>query len=301
MGHVSSGPLYLCAGLQSSGSTLLSWCFLQRRDMDGVLDSPYHTLPEIPSLDRRRLRWFKKNIAVFRATEVQGHFADFGWTVRPLLVVRDVRSVWNSLCAKHYGRNGTTAEDPPLRTRFRRFLDDWREFRAHGQPVVRFETLLENPKGELQRACEELDLDWDEAMVTWPKPASAMLDAFYGNATFHRNRRGNLFQSLGPAPLGPQTENIAPGDLRWLEHMFAEFLEAHKYGRTTASTSPKQGISCRPLEAWFPPSFKNTKRYRRLWPWEALRRWIVTRTVIRALAIRIQSRPRFPRRGAREL
>ena len=37
--------LYLCGGLQSSGSTLVSWCFLQRPDMDGVLDADSDLLP----------------------------------------------------------------------------------------------------------------------------------------------------------------------------------------------------------------------------------------------------------------
>ena len=31
--------LYLCGGLQSSGTTLVSWCFLQRADMNGALDA----------------------------------------------------------------------------------------------------------------------------------------------------------------------------------------------------------------------------------------------------------------------
>ena len=46
----SSPRLFLCAGLQCSGSTLVSWCFLQRRDMDGVLDGEYDLLPRIAPL-----------------------------------------------------------------------------------------------------------------------------------------------------------------------------------------------------------------------------------------------------------
>jgi len=30
--------MILCAGLQSGGTTLVSWTFLQRRDTNGVLD-----------------------------------------------------------------------------------------------------------------------------------------------------------------------------------------------------------------------------------------------------------------------
>ena len=41
--------LYLCAGLQSGGTTLISWCFLQRSDMDGILPTPTTTCsPIIP-------------------------------------------------------------------------------------------------------------------------------------------------------------------------------------------------------------------------------------------------------------
>ena len=50
---------------------------------------------------------------------------DEGWDVLPLLVVRDVRSVFRSLLGKDYGSNGITAEEPPLRMRLRRFEEDW--------------------------------------------------------------------------------------------------------------------------------------------------------------------------------
>ncbi len=36
---MSSRRVILCGGLQSSGSSLISWCFLQRRDTDGVFDA----------------------------------------------------------------------------------------------------------------------------------------------------------------------------------------------------------------------------------------------------------------------
>lgn len=39
--------LLLCGGLQSSGSTVISWCFLQRPDTDGFLDADNDLLPPI--------------------------------------------------------------------------------------------------------------------------------------------------------------------------------------------------------------------------------------------------------------
>src|SRR5436305_1153439 len=114
--------LYLCAGLQSSGSTLVSWCFLQRADMDGVLDARFDHLPRIPTTLNAPLAWCKFTVACFRFSEVQHYLEDEGYVVHPLLVVRDVRAVFNSLIRKVYGRNGVTADDPPLRLRLERFL-----------------------------------------------------------------------------------------------------------------------------------------------------------------------------------
>ena len=61
-------PLYLCAGLQSSGSTIVSWCFLQREDMDGVFDARNDVLPVIPEMKPPRA-WCKITISSFRSGE----------------------------------------------------------------------------------------------------------------------------------------------------------------------------------------------------------------------------------------
>ena len=58
--------------------------------------------------------------------------------------MRDVRDTWASLLVKPYGVNGFTAEDPPLRLRFRRFKEDWELFQARDWPILRYESLLEN-------------------------------------------------------------------------------------------------------------------------------------------------------------
>lgn len=41
------GVLILCGGLQSGSTTLVSYCFLQRADTDGVLDSDNNLLPAL--------------------------------------------------------------------------------------------------------------------------------------------------------------------------------------------------------------------------------------------------------------
>ena len=75
--------LYLCAGLQCSGSTLVSWCFLQRHDMDGVLDGEYDLLPRIAPNLGRPLAWCKTTISSFRLSELVSHYEDEGWAVSP--------------------------------------------------------------------------------------------------------------------------------------------------------------------------------------------------------------------------
>src|SRR3954463_1112125 len=98
--------LILCGGLQSSGTTLVSYCFLQRSDTNGVLDADNDLLPAI---DERLTRTFardKSTTGCFRLREIAQHYRDAGWDVRPILVLRDLRAVWASLRKKPYGRNG---------------------------------------------------------------------------------------------------------------------------------------------------------------------------------------------------
>src|SRR3954470_7299729 len=118
--------LILCGGLQSSGTTLVSYCFLQRADTNGVLDADNDLLPTIDEGLATPIAWYKTTVSCFRLSEIAQHYRDAGWNVRTLLMLRDLRAVWASLRNKSYGRNGITAEDPPLRLRLRRFVEDWR-------------------------------------------------------------------------------------------------------------------------------------------------------------------------------
>ena len=106
--------------MQSGGTTLVSWCFLQRKDMDGILDANNDVFADLPPSVARPFAWIKTTIGSFRVSEQIDYFRDLGWTVRPLLICRDVREAYASLRRKQYARNGTTAEDPPLRLRLRR-------------------------------------------------------------------------------------------------------------------------------------------------------------------------------------
>lgn len=75
-------------------------------------------------------------ISSFRLADMVAHYRDEGFDVRPVLVVRDVRAVFNRLLSKRYGSNGTTAEDPPPRMRLRRFKEDWLASRNNGTVIL---------------------------------------------------------------------------------------------------------------------------------------------------------------------
>jgi hypothetical protein len=250
--------LYLCGGTQSSGSTLISWCFLQRHDMDGVLDARFDHLPSVPEKLSAPLPWVKFTIACFRFGEVQSHFEDEGWTVRPLLVVRDVRSVFNSLIQKKYGRNGITADDPPIRLRLRRFLEDWLEFRDCGWPILRYEDFTSDPLKVLRDNCVRLELAWDDAMASWPKNLEQIADPGFGNETFVLSRGSSLQTTVKPSLAAVKTERIPRGDLEWMEREFAEMNRQMNYPEHVEATA---GAS---LGDRAVPRFENTRRYERL-------------------------------------
>ena len=67
------------------------------------------------------------------------------------------------------GQNGNTAEDPPLKLRYRKFLDDWLMFRDRNLPILRFESFIKDPRKELMKLTQSLELPWDDAMINWNK------------------------------------------------------------------------------------------------------------------------------------
>jgi hypothetical protein len=252
-------PLYLCAGLQSSGSTIVAWCFLQRPDMDGVLDARNDVLPEIADIRAPNV-FCKITTSSFRLTELTGHYADEGWDVRPFLVVRDVRAVFNSLLSKHYGSNGTTAEEPPLRMRLRRFKEDWLAARERGWPLIRYESLVLEPEPTLRRACADLQLPWHDEMLTWPKGREDMAAPAHGSPTFRQSRGESLHATLKPEMAQLKTANVPSDDLDWMEREFAEFNRAFDYAEHAPAS---QRIGAAATEPRCVPRFENTRRYRK--------------------------------------
>jgi len=246
-------PLYLCTGLQGSGSSLVSWCFLQRRDMNGILDAACDLVPVFPEKFDSSNLWCKMTISSFNSCELIDYFQSLGWSVRPLLVVRDVRETWAGLTDKDYGRNGTTAEDPPWRMRMIRFLSDWKTFIDRGWPIIQYEALVKDPVVTLQSACEDLDLPWDQAMIDWPKRAEQIAESEYCNATFANSRSDGLLKTIRPNLAGLIKYPIAQQDLEWLESTFAKFNQTCGYPEHRDSPSGSVETAT--------PSFSVSRRY----------------------------------------
>lgn len=262
--------LILCGGLQSGGTTLVSYCFLQRGDTDGVLDADNDLLPAIDPRLARPVAWYKTTISSFRLSEIAEHYRDAGWEVRPLLVLRDLRAVWASLVKKEYGRNGITAEDPPLRLRVRRFVNDWRHLSDAGAAMFRYEDFVAAPEATLQLACEQLHLSWDDSMLLWPKPPQQISHLHNGNESFWTTRGAGLLESLAHYQ-SPKLPRIAPADLAWLESEFATYNHANGYPLSMPNVAVANIVNGVPA-----PNFEVTRRYL----WETSRkplRWLLTR------------------------
>ncbi|HEV7819806.1 MAG TPA: sulfotransferase, partial [Burkholderiales bacterium] len=264
--------LILCGGLQSSGTTLVSYCFLQRSDTDGVLDADNDLLPALDAQLARPFAWYKTTISSFRLSEIARHFRDAGWDVRTLLVLRDLRAVWASLRKKSYGRNGITAEDPPLRLRVRRFIEDWQSAPATGTVLLRYEDFVKMPVSSLQQVCAQLGLPWDSAMLTWPKAAERIADRKNGNGSFWKSRDANLLGTLAPYRDKPIQQALPAAELDWLESEFRDFNIVCGYPLhwNTAATDGLVGA------AIHEPRFEVTRRYK----WETAQkpfRWLLAR------------------------
>jgi hypothetical protein len=231
---VSARRMILCAGLQSGGTTLVSWCFLQRRDTNGVLDMPNDVIRTSFEEVQEPTLWVKMTIGSFQWLDVYEIYRDLGWEPEPLLVVRDVRAAYSSLRRKPYGINGTTAEDPPLRMRFRRFLRDWELFRAKGWPIIKFEEFIHEPRAVLMNTCADLSFPWDEGMLSWPKRRSEITYDHSGpmksRSTFKESiKEGNLtaakLQDRGEIGI----EYLPKSELEWLGQTFTAYNDFHHY------------------------------------------------------------------------
>ncbi|HEY2945026.1 MAG TPA: hypothetical protein VGN09_21515 [Vicinamibacteria bacterium] len=240
--------MILCGGMQSGGTTLVSWCILQRRDTNGVLDMPNDIVRV--SFDRvaEPILWVKMTVGAFRWLDLLELYTDLGWRPEPLLIVRDTRMACASLTRKPYGANGTTGGDPPLRVRFRRFLSDWEVFRANGWPIVKFEDLLRDERAVLEHACRAMGLPWDEGVITWPKKLSDIAYVDGTQKTFAESlSQGSLTAALRRDRAQVTLDHVPLAELEWLDATFAAYNGYHGYPerlapRRTGSLPPSVPI-----------------------------------------------------------
>ena len=208
--------------------------------MNGVLDGDTDLIPQLPDALDAPFLWYKTTISSFTLQDQINCLADEGFKVLPLLMVRDVRVVWASLARKQYGRNGITAEDPPLRLRFRRFLNSWQAAVDQQLPIVKYETFVRQPEAELRECCEALSLPWDEGMLNWPKPATEIANMRHGNATFRNSDKRGLLAAI-KHPQGEFSGEIHEQDLEWLDEQFAEFNRSMGYPEHLGSVTRLPG------------------------------------------------------------
>lgn len=256
MSEPATQRMILCGGLQSGGTTIISYCFLQRADTNGVLDMTNSVIRTDFAEAREPILWIKMTVGAFRWLDVAELYRDLGFDPQPLLIVREPRAAFASLMGKDYGINGTTAEDPPLRMRFRRFLQDWQLFRREGWPILRYEDFVTDERGALTRTCAAIGLPWDEAMIQWPKGLTGVAYVGETNVTFARSvAAGSLPASKRSAAAAPRVHSFPPSELRWLEETFAEYNAAHGYEQSAGSNYPQIGPGEMP-----PPGFQDTSR-----------------------------------------
>lgn len=227
--------LVLCGGMQSSGSSLVSWCFLQRGDMDGVYDLHNPLIQQDFAAVRTAIAWVKMTIGAFRLDELVAFYTAQGWQVSTLLVTRGLADVLGSLRGKDYGFDGSTSDDPPLYLRARRYAADLARAREAGWVILDYEALCAAPVASLQATCAALDLPWDEAMTHWPKALEDIAYPGGGSPTLNatRGQAGALvdtvrrYEARGGASSAPVTDPV-----------IARAIAAFEHGTDTASLPP---------------------------------------------------------------
>jgi hypothetical protein len=222
-----------------------------------VFDARNDILPDIPAV-ATPLAWCKITVSSFRFSELKAHYEDEGFEVHPLLVVRDVRAVFNSIVKKHYGSNGITAEEPPLRMRLRRFKEDWELFRDRNWPAIRYETLVVEPEPTLRAACDALLIPWDEGMLTWPKQKDQIAAPRHGSPTFRQSLGSSFGETVKPSLADLKVGNVPPDDLAWIEREFAEFNRSFDYPQHAPPAGDWPGPERRAVPRW-----ENTRRHRK--------------------------------------
>jgi hypothetical protein len=209
--------IILCAGMQGGGTTFISWCFLQRSDTNGFLDMATDRIETVFDLVEEPYIWVKMTTSAFRWFEVAKFYESLGYSVQPCMVVRNPYSVYSSLTNKWYGIDGTTAEDPPIKIRFIRWLEDWKLFVANQWPIIRFESLADSPSETLQSACEQMGMSWDRNMESWPKTFEDIAYTGRPNDSFRNSdQHSGLFRGFNKDIAIPKEISLFEDEVEWI-------------------------------------------------------------------------------------
>ncbi|WP_147291825.1 hypothetical protein [Alteromonas aestuariivivens] len=176
------------------------------------------------SLAKKPVTWVKMTTISFTWQEVAEVYSLQGYQVFPLLIVRNPFDAWVSLKSKWYGLNSTTAEDPPLILRFRRFLRDWEWFVSQGHPIINFETFVANPKDALQEACKSLPIDYHEFMTEGETKLKDIAYVSESNQSFLSSLTKGVSQQIAS-----KTKSISSEEAQWLTSNFSEIITAYGY------------------------------------------------------------------------
>lgn len=179
--------LYLCGGMQSSGTTLVSMCFLQRDDMDGVYDMDNPFIQQDFSKVFTKRVWVKMTIGSFRLAELVNLYSAQGWDVRPILVIRNEGEILASLKNKWYGLDGCTGDDPPLLVRLLRYRHDIQDCADLGWTKLDYAELIERPEEALRSSCVSMGLEWDPRMSDWSVDPTAFAYPSDGNLSLRES------------------------------------------------------------------------------------------------------------------
>ena len=129
MAQLCSKTLILCGGLQSGGTTLVSYCFLQRADTDGVLDADNDLLPALDARWHGHSPGTRLRSAAFVLARLPGSTAMLVGTCGHCSFCATF-----GRCGRRSAQSHTAATGSPPRTRrcdsrVRRFVEDWRAAR----------------------------------------------------------------------------------------------------------------------------------------------------------------------------
>lgn len=205
--------IFLLEGLQSGGSSLVSTCFLQHPDANGILD--LHHFNNLQGIFKAHRKEILKDFFMFKGKYFVvkftcGHYnihemiesCDFlREKIIPVAITRDPRSVISSWLRRfgslknvysgYTGRDGRfwDTEVKPW-SRIIRFCEDISWYSKQGYPVVIYEKLCVDPEKTLMAVCDQIGMPYRRDMVTWTKSAHEIFNYSAGNVhgpRFDRN------------------------------------------------------------------------------------------------------------------